>query len=100
MPDGILDLVRKPDVQDRSKEFFKVVCALKKRGWSPAEIESLFAAHPDGIASKYWNRLRQEVERFATRNHKNPEARTPSTARRRMIRKSMNSTAKSGGSPH
>jgi hypothetical protein len=70
MPDGILDLVRKPDVQDRSKEFFKVVCALKKRGWSPAEIEALFADHPDGIASKYSNRLRQEVDRVY---HKEPQ---------------------------
>jgi Protein of unknown function (DUF3987) len=63
IPDWIIDLVRKPDAQDRSKEFFKVVRALKDRGWSAAEIEAFFADNIDGIASKYWNRLRQEVDR-------------------------------------
>jgi hypothetical protein len=61
-PDWIIDLVRKPDAQDRSKEFFRVVRALKQRDWSAAEIEALFADNIDGIASKYWNRLRQEVD--------------------------------------
>jgi hypothetical protein len=50
-------------VGNRSEEFFKVVRTLKGRGWAAGEIEALLADHPDGIAVKYWNRLRQEVDR-------------------------------------
>jgi hypothetical protein len=73
-PGWILDLVRKTDAQDRSKEFFKVIRALKQRGWNSAEIEALFADNIDGIASKYWNRLRQEVDRaFGKPDHEADE---------------------------
>jgi putative DNA primase/helicase len=63
MSDWIMGAVQNAHAEDRSAEFFKVVRALKGSGWSAGEIETLFADHPDGIASKYWNRLRQEVDR-------------------------------------
>lgn len=64
MPGWIMESVRHGAVVgNRSEEFFKVVRTLKGHGWAVGEIEALLADHPDGIAVKYWNRLRQEVDR-------------------------------------
>jgi hypothetical protein len=64
MPDWIMETVRHgAEVGKRSDEFFKVVRTLKGNGWNAGEIEALLGDHPDGIAAKYWTRLRQEVDR-------------------------------------
>jgi hypothetical protein len=71
MPDWIMETVRHGAPEGkRSDQFFRVVRALKSRGWAAGEIEALLADHPNGIASKYWNRLRQEVGRVY---HKEPQ---------------------------
>jgi Protein of unknown function (DUF3987) len=61
--DQVIQIVNNTESKDRSADFHKVVRRLKKGGWTAAEIEALFAEYPDGIASKYWARLRQEVDR-------------------------------------
>jgi hypothetical protein len=48
---------------ERSQQFFAAVAQLKRLGWSSDGIVWLLAQHPDGIASKYAQRLPQEVER-------------------------------------
>jgi hypothetical protein len=64
MPDWIMEAVRHgAEPGKRSEGFFKVVRTLKGHGWGARRIEALLADHPDGIAEKYWNRLRQETDR-------------------------------------
>jgi hypothetical protein len=48
---------------DRSHIFWNVMLALKRIGWTVDGITELLERHPDGIARKYYGRLRQEVER-------------------------------------
>jgi AAA domain/IclR helix-turn-helix domain len=48
---------------DRSHVFWNVILALKHSGWTIDGITELLERHPDGIARKYYGRLRQEVER-------------------------------------
>jgi hypothetical protein len=50
-------------IGERSEQFFRVVATLKDRGLSVDEIESFLANHPAGIAEKYRDRLRCEIER-------------------------------------
>jgi putative DNA primase/helicase len=47
----------------RSEAFAKVVWTLAMHGHSPEKIKERLARHPGGIASKYIDRLDQEVER-------------------------------------
>ncbi len=47
----------------RSDKFMHVVGWLKDRGHSPADIEQILSAYPDGIAAKFIDRLRPEIER-------------------------------------
>ena len=64
MPDWIMESVcHGAEPGKRSEGFFKVVRTLKGHGWGARQIEALLADHPDGIAEKYWNRLRQETDR-------------------------------------
>jgi hypothetical protein len=47
----------------RSEAFNYVVCQLAAQGLDVDEIEARLRKYPGGIAAKYWNRLRQEIER-------------------------------------
>ncbi len=47
----------------RSEKFMHAVGWLKDLGHSPADIEGILAAHPTGIAEKFIDRLRAEVDR-------------------------------------
>jgi hypothetical protein len=52
--------------KQRSDQFFHVVKALQRRGWSIGATVALLAQYPNGIAAKYLepvDRLHQEVER-------------------------------------
>jgi Protein of unknown function (DUF3987) len=61
---GINDLIRNGVPQRlRSQAFQSVVWRLANTGLSIANIEQILAEHPDGIARKYGDRLREEIER-------------------------------------
>jgi hypothetical protein len=49
---------------ERSNAFWNVMLVLKHGGWSTDATVALLEKYPDGIASKYRGRLRQEVERI------------------------------------
>ncbi len=51
------------DDDDRSAKFFGVVKSLKKKFWPLDAIVALFEKYPDGIASKYKGRIREETKR-------------------------------------
>jgi len=51
------------DLGKRSEQFHHTIGSLKRLGWSAASIVSLLTNYPDGIASKFRNRLEQEVKR-------------------------------------
>jgi len=51
------------DNDDRSKKFFGVVASLKKKFWPLDAIVAIFEKYPDGIASKYKGRIREETRR-------------------------------------
>ena len=61
---GINDLIKNgvPERQ-RSEAFQSVIFRLANAGFSIEQIEELLAKHPNGIAQKYLNRLRPEIER-------------------------------------
>jgi hypothetical protein len=61
---GINDLIRNgvPERQ-RSEVFQSVIFRLANAGLSIDEIEEALTEHPNGIAQKYANRLRAEIER-------------------------------------
>ena len=65
LPADLLHLIREgvDAGQDRSAAFHSVVARLKKRRWSVEAIAALLEKYPNGIASKYIGRLREEVER-------------------------------------
>ena len=65
LPADLLQLIREgvDAGQDRSAAFHSVVARLKKRRWSVEAIAALLEKYPNGIASKYIGRLREEVER-------------------------------------
>src|SRR5262249_49087000 len=65
LPVDLLQLIRDGvEVgQDRSAGFHSVIARLKKRRWSVEAIAALLEKYPNGIASKYIGRLREEVER-------------------------------------
>src|SRR5262249_16310434 len=65
IPDETMQVVRNgaPKGQ-QSDAFWSVVLVLKRSGWSIDAIVALLEKYPDGIASKYRGRLRQEVERI------------------------------------
>ena len=64
----------------RSDKFFHAVGWLKDRGASPGDIESLLAAHPTGIAEKYVDRLRAEIDRAYDKAETRARATGESTA--------------------
>jgi hypothetical protein len=51
------------EVGHRSEQFHHVVGWLKRLGWNAENICSLLGNYPEGIASKYGNRLAPEVQR-------------------------------------
>jgi hypothetical protein len=58
------DIIRNGVPQgQRSEAFQYVVGQLAAQGLTPETIEQKLRAYPGGIAAKYWNRLRQEIER-------------------------------------
>ena len=61
---GINDLIQNGVPERlRSQAFQSVVWRLADTGMSISGIEQFLAEHPNGIAQKYGNRLRQEIER-------------------------------------
>jgi hypothetical protein len=59
----------------RSQMFSRVIWSLASKGQSQDQIYQLLAAHPNGIASKYGERLEREVERcFRKWQIKNPKS--------------------------
>jgi hypothetical protein len=64
LPDDLKHLIRYGvEVGHRSQQFHHVVGWLKRLGWSAANIVSLLANYPEGIASKFRDRLAAEVQR-------------------------------------
>jgi hypothetical protein len=65
LPDDLLEIIRHGGDQntDRSVLFHSVVGQLKRRRWTVEAITALLDKYPNGIAKKYINRLRKEVER-------------------------------------
>ena len=65
LPADLLQLIRNgvDTDQDRSAAFHSGVARLKRRRWSAQAIAALLEKYPNGIASKYIGRLREEVER-------------------------------------
>jgi len=53
-----------PPGSDRSAECFKVALWLTRYGWNTAQIEGVFAFHPEGIGAKYWEKGR-DASRWA-----------------------------------
>jgi hypothetical protein len=51
------------EVGKRSDQFFRAVAELKRLGWTIDEIARLFEKYPEGIAAKYADRIRGEVDR-------------------------------------
>lgn len=49
--------------QDRSSAFHHAVCWLKDYGYGVSQIEAILSAYPRGIAEKFIDRLRAEIER-------------------------------------
>lgn len=65
----------------RSDKFMHVVGWLKDLGHSPADIEAILGAHPSGIAEKFVDRLRAEVDRCYDKAETRHRATGCSTAR-------------------
>lgn len=64
VPPKLLEIIQSGvGVGRRSDQFYGVVKRLKRKGWSADAVEELLARHPDGIAAKFRDRLRQEVDR-------------------------------------
>lgn len=64
LPAGLMKMIRDGvDEPRRSEQFFRAVAQLKQRGWTIDGIVTLLEKYPDGIAHKYVDRLRVEVER-------------------------------------
>lgn len=64
LPRDLEDLIRYGAPEGaRSDKFFHAVGWLKDRGHSPGDIEQILSAYPDGIAAKFMDRLRPEIER-------------------------------------
>src|SRR5262249_1185568 len=66
LPHDRLELIRRGPAEanaDRSALFHGVVGQLKRRHWTAEAITALLGKYPKGIAEKYGQRLRKEVER-------------------------------------
>jgi hypothetical protein len=64
LPEDLLTLTRDGVPEgERSEQFHHVVCWLHDLGWDVAQIEELLGRYPDGIATKYWDRLAEEIAR-------------------------------------
>jgi hypothetical protein len=64
LPNDLRTLIRDgAQVGDRSEDFYHAVRWLKDLSWQAADITSLLARYPNGIAEKYIDRLDAEVQR-------------------------------------
>jgi hypothetical protein len=73
VPSDTMDVIRNGTGGDRSAVFWNVVIACKRIGWTIDGIAGLMERHPEGIAKKYWGRLRQEVERVYNKVETEPK---------------------------
>jgi hypothetical protein len=65
VPDETLRVIRDGVPQgERSEAFWNVILLLNQSGWSIDAVVALLEKYPDGIAAKYCDRLRREVERI------------------------------------
>jgi RepB DNA-primase from phage plasmid len=64
LPHELFEIIRYgAGAGDRSAVFHSVIAQLKRRRWCVDAIVALFDKYPNGIAQKYFGRLREEVQR-------------------------------------